>query len=460
MSACGPAVRTLCHARGNTPTRPHVGSAACDPAAPRTFAASPKVPVAARVPLAATGTYLSRNEDPRGLMNPVRIHLNFALKLSNEVGPPQITPVVRTGDQCASRSTRTCLRQYALASIGIALAGISVFGECEAQDVPLYSVDDVMAATESLMEACDFNRKPLQIRTVVQSSITGADATWSQGGWIALDADSLEVVLLGADGVLRDYRPVDWSMTGVPPAILSGREVGFINDRRLRLLGSEVMYPIFGDPDHALADELGQVVYESDGTIFRLDLDSGATSRILTTEDFGMVVDEENGLPPEASFSLGLDGALYIAWDAQSSIWKVENGAPPTLVVQRCVPEELLLTHVHAPRLSLTIFGYPEGFGSDSARISVASITDFVVLESGEVLVMGALDVGPNSHRSIELYGTDGIMKHAWELPVPAAVGRFDPTNPRRILLRRRRIGDDIDRRLVLLELQGERYPG
>ena len=50
-------------------------------------------------------------------------------------------------------------------------------------------------------------------------------------------------------------------------------------------------------------------------------------------------------------------------------------------------------------------------------------------------------------------------MKHAWELPVPMAVGRLDPLNPRRILLWRRWTEGEADRRLVLMELTGEGYP-
>ena len=69
--------------------RPRAGGTAYRPPAPRAFPTRQQAPVAGRVPLPATGAYHSRSEASRGLSNPVRIHLNFALGLSNEVGPPQ-----------------------------------------------------------------------------------------------------------------------------------------------------------------------------------------------------------------------------------------------------------------------------------------------------------------------------------------------------------------------------------
>ena len=133
----------------------------------------------------------------------------------------------------------------------------------------------------------------------------------------------------------------------------------------------------------------------------------------------------------------------------------MQEGAAPTLLVQRCVPERLSRTHFDAPRVDFSHLGFP-----DSLKVSVSSINDFVVLKSGEILVLGELSVGDAAHRSIELYRADGTMKHAWELAVPMAIGRLDPSDPRRILLWRRWTGGEADRRLVLIELNGEGYPG
>ena len=58
---------------------------------------------------------------------------------------------------------------------------------------------------------------------------------------------------------------------------------------------------------------------------------------------------------------------------------KIEEDAAPLLVAQRCVPEQLLRTHLEAPRVDLTHLGY-----RDRIKMSVSSINDFIVLESGE----------------------------------------------------------------------------
>ena len=86
-----PPVRALPRAPGRTPMRPRAGGTAGNPPAPRAFPNRQQAPVAGRVSLPATGAYNSRSEGSRGLSNPVGIHLNFALGLSNEVGPPQVT---------------------------------------------------------------------------------------------------------------------------------------------------------------------------------------------------------------------------------------------------------------------------------------------------------------------------------------------------------------------------------
>ena len=69
--------------------RPRSGGTPCSPPTPHAFPARQQAPVAGRVPLPATGAYVARSEGFRGLSNPVGIHLNFALGLSEEVGPPQ-----------------------------------------------------------------------------------------------------------------------------------------------------------------------------------------------------------------------------------------------------------------------------------------------------------------------------------------------------------------------------------
>ena len=87
-----PCVRAFAHAPGRTPLRSQGGGTACNPPTPRAFPDRQQAPVAGRVSLPATGAYNSRSEGSRGLSNPVGIHLNFALGLSNEVGPLHGSP--------------------------------------------------------------------------------------------------------------------------------------------------------------------------------------------------------------------------------------------------------------------------------------------------------------------------------------------------------------------------------
>ncbi len=82
-------------AQGRTPMRPWAGATAFRSSAPCVFSARRQGPVAGRVFLPATGAYGSRSAGSRWLSNPVGIHLNFALGLSNEVGPPQGSGEIR-----------------------------------------------------------------------------------------------------------------------------------------------------------------------------------------------------------------------------------------------------------------------------------------------------------------------------------------------------------------------------
>ena len=330
----------------------------------------------------------------------------------------------------------------------VALAGIGalVAGDAQSQGIG-------PEAFGELNVACAMDRKPLNASVVAQSSLAGAHAEWTEGGWVALDDDTGEILLLDEAIALTSRRPKTWSGFGTPPLIVGGRTSGFIDQEGLKLMDGRGPHPI-GEPDHALADQQNRVLYTSAGSVFALDLSSWETRRLLTPGDFGMSTDEVSGLPPEGLLRIGDDGVLYIAWRAQSSIWRVVPGAQPRMLVQRCVPEQLLQTHTEAPRIDLSHLGY-----TDEVKMSISSVSDFVVLNTGELLVLGELRVGPEAHRSIELYGADGALKSAWELPVPMAVGRLDRSKPHRILLWRRWTDGESDRRLVLMELSAEGYP-
>ena len=106
-----PRVRALARAPGRTPMRPRAGGTAGNPPTPRAFPDRPQAPVAGRVPLPATGASDSRSEGSRGLSNPVGIHLNFALGLSNEVGPPHRLDALEGGVHLPLQETAHDRRQ-------------------------------------------------------------------------------------------------------------------------------------------------------------------------------------------------------------------------------------------------------------------------------------------------------------------------------------------------------------
>ena len=85
-----PRVRALRRAPGRRPMGLRSGGTPCSPPTLHAFPARQQAPVAGRVPLPATGAYVPQSEGIRGLSNPVGIHLNSALGLSKEVGPPQV----------------------------------------------------------------------------------------------------------------------------------------------------------------------------------------------------------------------------------------------------------------------------------------------------------------------------------------------------------------------------------
>ncbi len=287
-----------------------------------------------------------------------------------------------------------------LAMIAIELAAVGALSEHGAQSQGIGP-----GVFGPLIEACEMDRSPLQTRIIVQSSLAGADAEWTEGGWVALDDDSGEVLLLDETVELTERWAVGRSGIGrASPLIVGGRTTGFINEEGLTLTGGRGPYPIFGEADHAVAADMNQVIYASGGSIFTLDLSSSGPKRLYTSQDFGISVDETKGLPPDGLVRRGGDGALYVAWRAQSSIWRLEENGLPMMVVQRCVPEALRRTHLDAPLIDLGHLGFTE-----EVSISVSSISDFVVLNSGDVLVLGELKVGPVP---VPVSWTSGRPKH------------------------------------------------
>ena len=309
----------------------------------------------------------------------------------------------------------------------------------------------------TLNDACKMDRQLLAARVIARNSnITALVAESVPGGWMVVDQVDGDIVLL--DEQLREETrwktgtglDRQWMNPEVLVMMPTG-EVAAIDSwagPAVVMPGRDGSHPVFGNPTHAVAGRPNSIIYASGVGIYELDMDGGSTRRLWTLEDFGMALDPEKGRAPTFRMRVQDDGTLYIAWRIQSSIWSSEGGSVPQLKVQRCAPKPLLRTHLDAPRVSLGTLG--------TVMVSISSIADFMVLESGEVLVLGALSVGDKNHRSIELYGTDGSMKRAWELPISRASARFAFDDPRQLLLLR---DGTSDRHLALVAVQGDGYP-
>lgn len=326
-----------------------------------------------------------------------------------------------------------------------------------------------------LNDACAFERHPLQHREVARAHVPADLVEPMRDGWLAYSRRSGRLSRMDAD--LREVE--NWNLLDERSDERQGVSVGGGIPKSSRVIALVPMAPdmvglvatspatlfvlgpnggvisrtaLLGTPSDAIAVGSGLVVYGASNGIYGLDFGSGAAQnprRLLAPSDFGMTVDPVAGLPPEFRVR-ARDDTLYVAWTAQSSIWAVdgEAGAPPRLVLQRCVPPELIATHQNAPRIALGTI--------DGIRSSITSIQDYLVLPSGEVLVLGALSVGPSDHRSIELYNHEGIRVRAWELPVPGAAARFHSMDPSLLVVFRSR-GDK--QTLRLLEIDGPEYP-
>lgn len=304
----------------------------------------------------------------------------------------------------------------------------------------------------SLDDACVLERDLLTVSVIAANDgIRGGRLAPTNSGWLAHNSDTRDVIEI--DSLLNERTrwgsfddPVGLGMTLAD----NGRALIDNSIPALRVLDEGKTYPLFGVASDGVVVDRQRIVYGTGNGIFELSLQGVApVQRLLfDLEDFGMPLDRANGLAPKFRLRTGVSGDLYVAWVIQSSIWLIQEGKSPTRVVQRCVPEPLLDTHRNAPRITVG--------GVTNIRASVASIQDFVVLPAGKILVLGALSVGEGAHRSIELYGQDGGLIRAWELPIRHAVGRFDRGDPTRLLLYRARERED---GLTLVRIQGAEYP-
>ncbi len=310
-----------------------------------------------------------------------------------------------------------------------------------------------------LNDACEMDRSMLDIQIVARNpAVTGLAAKSVPGGWLVVDQGREGDARVGQDIVLVDERLVEvtrWTagsnrrwdtpeVVGMTPT----RGIVAVENSALLVAGRPGLHPVTGEPTDAVSLDSSIVLYGSGEGIFELDMNRRATARLWSLEDFGMPWNREHGLAPRFWMRAQEDGTLYVAWKVQSSIWEIGRKSRPRRRVQGCVPEPLLHTHVNAPEVD---------FGTlEKTKVSISSIADFLVLESGEIIVLGSLSVGNHFHGSIDLYGVDGSLKNAWELPVRRAGARFAHSNPRRLLLFR---SGTAERQLTLLHVEADGYP-
>lgn len=310
-----------------------------------------------------------------------------------------------------------------------------------------------------LNDACEMDRGRLNVRIVARNpAVTSMLAKSVPEGWLVVDQapgkDGIErqdIVLV--DEQLREvtrWRPGSNRLWNTPEVVgwMPTREVVAIEKSALLVPGRPGLHPVTGTPTDVVSLDSTTVLYGSGEGIFQLDMSRRTTLRLWTLADFGMPWNRDHGLAPVFWMRGPEDGTVYLAWKVQSSIWAVGRESRPRRIVQRCVPEPLLYTHMDAPKVDFGTLG--------ETKVSISSIADFLVLESGEIIVLGSLSVGDDSHRSIELYGTDGSLKQAWELPVRRAAARFAYRDPRRLLVFR---DGTEDRQLVLLHVEADGYP-
>lgn len=303
-----------------------------------------------------------------------------------------------------------------------------------------------------LNDACELDRLPLDVRVVARSPGTAGRVIQSvPGGWLVLDKG--DVVLLDDGlreskrwGLHLDERLIDPDFVVMLPTGELALGYGGL-EPQIVILGRAEPHLVFGSPTHAVAQGRSSIIYGSEAGFYELDTDDGIARQLWSLDDFGMPWDPENGVSPEFLLRVGDSTTVHVAWTIQSSIWTAGKSSEPQMRVQRCVPEPLTRVHNDAPRISVGAM--------DNVKASVVSLADFIVMESGEIAVLGGLRVGDEGHLSIELYAPDGSMKRAWVLPLPReSIYAFSFDNPARILSSGR------DRHLVLYEVAGAGYPG
>lgn len=317
---------------------------------------------------------------------------------------------------------------------------------------------------DDLFVACSLERSPLEVHEIARNSEYQPDAAVRvEGGWLIYDRWTQKVVELDNDL----QRVAEWGREGEGPMEYRPNPPGIGKTASGHVFVVENTSPpsvmLFGadSVEHqivlpAATPRRVQHVIDGGDTFFLARQDGifeaawGQRSALLRWEadrDFGIQVGAD-GQPPRFKMREGSDGTLYVAALAQSWLWSLGANVEPSRFIRRCVPKPWQEVHSTAPRLG----------GRNPLRFSVDTMEDFLVLSTGQVLVLGGLEVDAEAHHSLELYDTDGTLMAAWLLPVSGIEGIFDPKRPHRLLVWDKGLGHS-DEGVRLIEISGQTYP-
>lgn len=302
---------------------------------------------------------------------------------------------------------------------------------------------------------CEIERTELRAKVVAANpAFYPKYATRVDGGWLFYDEYEQQVIEV--DDELRELRR--WGRRGPGPLEYENPVAA------MRLPSGEVLvvdnsppsFMLFGgdapnerrldglEPEHAMIRNDGTVLVAGLlGELYAVTPEAEILGQLATRTDLGMTetMNEDAAYPV-----IDLKPPL-IGFRGPSTVWILDTPAP-RMVLQRCVPAELARVHERAPKMRVGDFGmFP---------FTIETLVDFLPLANG-YLAFGGLKVNDAIDRSIERYDASGTLVEAWRLTgYPGAKGRFDPHNPKRILIWNK----DALNGLFLVEVADDHFPG